>query len=257
MLNIVLPMAGHGSRFAQAGYPMPKPLIPIGARTMIELVVENLRPRQPHRFIFVCQQAHLDHYPLREHLERAAPGCVVLPVQRVTMGAACTVLLARAWIDREAPLMIANCDQYVDVDINNYLARMELDACDGLIMTMTARDPKWSFVRLDERRRIVEVVEKRVVSDEATVGIYNFRHGRDFVAAADSMIARDQRVNGEFYVAPAYNELLKRGLRLEFHNIGGERAGMYGLGIPEDLEYFTRHHLARLSGAGAVAGASL
>ncbi|MYN10027.1 glycosyltransferase family 2 protein [Pseudoduganella aquatica] len=240
MLNIVLPMAGHGSRFANAGYSVPKPLIPVGKQTMTELVVHNLRPGQPHRFIFVCQQAHLDRYGLAAHLEAIAPGCAIVPVDQVTQGAACTVLLARAFIDNDAPLMIANCDQYVDIAIDDYLARMESEQLDGLIMTMTADDPKWSFVRLDAQRRITEVVEKVVVSDEATVGIYNFRRGADFVAAADSMIAQDKRVNGEFYVAPAYNEMLAQGSRLGFYNIGSDRAGMYGLGIPEDLDYFLR-----------------
>ena len=238
MLNIVLPMAGHGSRFAVAGYDMPKPLIPVLGQTMTELVVNNLRPSQPHRFIFVCQQAHLDRYGLADHLNQIAPGCAILPVSQVTQGAACTVLLARDLIDNDAPLMIANCDQYVDIAIDDYLARMEQEQLDGLIMTMSADDPKWSFVRLDADNNITEVVEKVVVSNEATVGIYNFRHGRDFVYAADRMIAQDKRVNNEFYVAPAYNELLERGSKLGYYNVGSEGHGMYGLGIPADLEYF-------------------
>jgi dTDP-glucose pyrophosphorylase len=238
MLNIVIPMAGHGSRFAQAGYDVPKPLIPVLGQTMTELVVNNLRPSQPHRFIFVCQQAHLDRYGLADHLRQIAPGCAFLPVSQVTQGAACTVLLARDLINNDDPLMIANCDQYVDISIDDYLARMEQDQLDGLIMTMSADDPKWSFVRLDAHNNITEVVEKVVVSNEATVGIYNFRHGRDFVDAAERMIALDKRVNGEFYVAPAYNELLERGSKLGYYNVGSERHGMYGLGIPADLDYF-------------------
>lgn len=240
MLNIVIPMAGHGSRFAVAGYDMPKPLIPVLGQTMTELVVNNLRPSQPHRFIFVCQQAHLDKYGLAEHLQQIAPGCVYLPVTQVTQGAACTVLLARDLIDNDDPLMIANCDQYVDIAIDDYLARMEQDQLDGLIMTMSADDPKWSFVRLDADNNITEVVEKVVVSNEATVGIYNFRHGREFVDAADRMIAQDKRVNNEFYVAPAYNEMLERGSKLGYYNVGSEGHGMYGLGIPADLEYFLK-----------------
>lgn len=248
MLNIVLPMAGHGSRFAVAGYSKPKPLIEMGPYTMTEVVVNNLRPQQPHRFIFVCQQAHLDQYGLAAHLEQIAPGCVIVPVSQVTEGAACTVLLTRDYINNDDPLMIANCDQYVDLDINDYLARAEAPGVDGMIMTMTANDPKWSFVRLDAAGQITEVVEKVVVSDEATVGIYNFRHGRDFVQAAERMIARDERVNGEFYVAPAYNQMLAQGQRLAFHNIGADRAGMYGLGVPADLEYFMTQQYQRLLG---------
>jgi dTDP-glucose pyrophosphorylase len=252
MLNIVLPMAGHGSRFANAGYSDPKPLIKLGRQTMIEVVVDSLRPREPHRFIFLCQQAHLDRHGLAAHLQAIAPGSAIVPVSQVTEGAACTVLLARDLIDNDQPLMIANCDQYVDIDINAYLARSHEPALDGLIMTMRAHDPKWSFVRFDEQRRIVEVVEKQVVSDEATVGIYNFARGSDFVAAGQSMIRQGKRVNGEFYVAPAYNELIGLGRRLACYNIGRDRDGMYGLGVPDDLRYFMDHHFARLIAGRAL-----
>ncbi|MGZ3184117.1 MAG: glycosyltransferase family 2 protein [Telluria sp.] len=251
MLNIVVPMAGHGSRFANAGYLQPKPLIPVGGKTMIERVIDNLRPSGAHRFVFLCQQQHLERYGLADTLERAAPGCAVLPVDRVTEGAACTVLLAREYIDNGAPLMIANCDQYVDIAIDDYLAEMDRSGADGLIMTMTADHPKWSYVRLDGAGAICEVVEKQVVSNEATVGIYNFRRGSDFVRAADAMIAQDKRVNGEFYVAPAYNEMLAAGQRLAYYNIGADRAGMYGLGVPEDLEYFLAEPYSRLFGVAA------
>ncbi|MTV39982.1 glycosyltransferase family 2 protein [Duganella radicis] len=245
MIHIVVPMAGHGSRFAKAGYTDPKPLIPIGGRPMIEVVIDNLRPSQPHRFIFVCQQAHLEQYGLGARLEAIAPGCAIVPVSQVTEGAACTVLLTRDLIDNDTPLMIANCDQYIDIDIDDYLAVMEAQRLDGLIMTMSADHPKWSYVRFNADGAIVEVVEKQVVSDEATVGIYNYARGSDFVAAADAMIANDERVNGEFYVAPAYNGMIAKGSRLGFYNIGSDRAGMYGLGVPEDLDFFLAHPLGQ------------
>lgn len=248
MLNIVLPMAGHGSRFANAGYTDPKPLIPVGGKPMVELVIENLRPSQPHRFIFLCQQAHLDRYGLGQRLRAIAPGCAIIAVDQVTEGAACTVLLARALIDNNDALMIANCDQYVDMRIDDYLDSMAQDQLDGLIMTMSANHPKWSYVRFGADRAIVEVVEKVVASDQATVGIYNYARGADFVAAADAMIAANERVNGEFYVAPAYNHMIASGARLGIYNIGSDRAGMYGLGVPEDLEYFLEFQYQRLLG---------
>jgi len=238
MLNIVLPIAGRGSRFTSAGYQQPKPLIPVHGRAMIEVVADNVRPSGDHRFIFVALQEHLDHLGMRETLERAAPGCVIVPVDRVTEGAACTVLLARDYIDTDDPLMLANSDQWVDIDIDDYLAAMDRQHADGLIMTMTADDPKWSFVGLDAGGFVTRVVEKTVISNEATVGIYNFRHGRDFVWAADRMIARNLRVNNEFYVAPTYNELIAKGARIAIANVGREAAGMYGLGIPSDLTRF-------------------
>lgn len=238
MLNIVLPIAGRGSRFADAGYRLPKPLIPVHGLPMIAAVVRNVRPSTPHRFIVVALRAHLDHLGMREAIEAAAPGAVVVPVDGVTDGAACTVLLAREHIDTDAPLMLANSDQWVDVAIDEYLATMPRLGADGLIMTMTANDPKWSFVGLGADHLVTRVVEKQVISDEATVGIYNFRRGRDFVWAATRMITANRRVNGEFYVAPVYNELIAEGARIAIHNVGREDAGMYGLGIPADLDRF-------------------
>lgn len=238
VLNIVVPMAGRGSRFADAGFDLPKPLLPVHGRAMIDVVIENLRPSCPHRFIFICQREHLERFALADKLSSACEKPEVITIDHVTEGAACTVLLAEHLIGNEQPLMIANCDQYVAVAMDDYLESMRKGGYDGYIMTMTAHDPKWSYIRLDEHHKISEVVEKQVVSSEATVGIYNYRKGSDFVNAARAMIAADDRVNGEFYVAPAYNYMIRSGANIGFYNIGSDRAGMYGLGVPEDLEYF-------------------
>lgn len=250
MLNIVVPMAGRGSRFADAGYTLPKPLIPVHGFPMIQVVVANLAPRRPHRFHFLLLRDHAERHGLAPLLHSWAPGCELHYVERVTEGAACTVLLARERIDNADPLMIANCDQWVDVDIDRYLDAMGSAA--GLIMTMKGDDPKWSFVRCDEHGRVVEVVEKKVVSDEATVGVYNFARGSDYVAAADAMIRADLRVNGEFYVAPTYNELIGRGRHPAIHNIGRVGAGMYGIGVPADLEAFLANPISRKAVRGLM-----
>lgn len=238
MLNIVIPMAGLGSRFSKAGYQDPKPLIPVMGVPMIRLVIENLKPAVPHRFIFICQRAHVQAYDLETKLTQWAPGSTLIMLDGVTEGAACTVLTAQSYINNDSPLMIANSDQYIDADINAYLSCMDTEQLDGLIMTMGADDPKWSFVGLNHEGCVTRVVEKEVISNEATVGIYNFRHGRDFVQAAQEMIARNERVNGEFYVAPVYNRCIEQGARVGIWNIGTEADGMYGLGTPADLDLF-------------------
>lgn len=248
MLNIVVPMAGRGSRFANAGYDLPKPLIPLHGVPMIQVVIANLTPQADHRFHFLILREHDGAYGLADKLRAWAPGCSITYVDEVTEGAACTVLLAREAIDTDDPLMIANCDQYIDADIDAYLA--DMGDADGLIMTMWADDEKWSFVRRDDTGRVVEVVEKVVVSDEATVGIYNFARGKDFCAAADAMIAADDRVNGEFYVAPAYTRMIDRGATIECHSIGKVGAGMHGIGVPVDLDAFLASPVSRKAVAG-------
>ena len=214
MLNIVIPMAGRGSRFAKEGYAMPKPLIDVHGKPMIEVVTNNIRPKCEHKFIYLCLQEHLEKYNLENRLKEMSPNCIVVPVNQVTEGAACTVLLAEKYIDNEDMLMMANSDQYVDIDINEYIQAM--DDSDGLIMTMYADDPKWSFIKYDERKYVTMVREKEVISNEATVGIYNFKRGSDFVQYAYQMIDKNIRVNNEFYVAPVYNEMIEDGKKVKF-----------------------------------------
>lgn len=238
MLNIVVPMAGRGSRFADEGYTDPKPLISILGKRMIEVVINNLTPMRDHRFVFVCQEAHVREFDLDAIFAAACENYEIVTINGITSGAAVTVLKARKFVDVDQPLMIANSDQWIDADINDYLLDMDERSLDGSIMTMEANDPKWSYAAVDDRGAVLKVVEKEVISTEATVGIYNFAKGSDFCNFADLMIRRDMRSNGEFYVAPVYSLMADHGLNIGVYNIGEERNGMYGLGIPSDLEYF-------------------
>lgn len=238
MLNIVIPMAGAGSRFVKAGYVDPKPLIPVHSIPMIRLVIGNITPSCPHRFIFIAQNSHLERYDLPGKLETWTKGCSIIGIDGLTAGAACTVLKAKSLINTEEPLMIANSDQYVDISIDAYLSHGTEK--DGQIMTMSADDPKWSFIDTDDQGNVTRLVEKEVISSEATVGIYNFAHGRDFVRAAEAMIEKNLRVNNEFYVAPAYNQLIREGKKIGWFNIGCVDNGMHGLGTPADLTRFLR-----------------
>ena len=121
---------------------------------------------------------------------------------------------------------------------------MQGDA-DGIIMTMTAHDNKWSFIKYDTNGYVTEVREKEVISQEATVGVYNFARGAEFVSGAHDMISKNIRVNNEFYVAPVYNQLIEKGKKFRYYNIGSLQNGMYGLGVPEDLEWFLQHNIIK------------
>lgn len=236
MINIVIPMAGKGKRYTDKGYNLPKPLIDVLGKPMIVRVIENLTPSEEHTFIFVVRQEHIEKYSIDKLLKKYAPNCIIIPITNNTEGQASSVLLAKEYINNEEPLMIANCDQYVDIDINDYLQFLIDKKADGLIMTLTAINPEWSYVKLNENGLVCETVEKEVVSEHATVGIFNFRRGKDYVYAAEKMIKKDIRVNGEFYVAPVYNELLCKGATIYPYDIGSVGNGMYGMGTPKELE---------------------
>jgi dTDP-glucose pyrophosphorylase len=212
---------------------------------MIRLVISNLRPSCEHRFIFVCQRDHYVGYGLDQLLPKWATDPEVVLLDNITEGAACTVLTTKNLINGADPLMIANSDQYIDASIDQYLAELEARSLDGLIMTMTANDPKWSFAATNPDGIVTRVAEKEPISHDATVGIYNFAHGSDFVDAAEAMIEADERVNGEFYVAPVYNRMVEAGKRIGIYGIGSDGRGMHGLGTPADLEVFLSTSLAQ------------
>ena len=229
-------MAGLGSRFSEAGFKKPKPLIQVNNKTMINLVIENLTPSEEHKFIFICQKEHIRNTRLKDEIKVLTNDHIIIEVDTITDGPASSVLLAEKYINNSDPIMIANCDQFVNIDIDKYLKRSKL--YDGLIMTMWANDPKWSFVKYGDDNNIISVVEKRVVSNVATVGIYNFSNGEQFCNYAHEMINNNDRVNNEFYVAPIYNYLIKDNKKLSTYDIGNN---MYGLGTPEDLSYFLKN----------------
>jgi len=243
-LNIVIPMAGRGSRFEKAGYTFPKPLIDVDGKPMISRVIENLKPkdRKDVRFIFIVQREHYEKYDLKNVLKNAVGDLEmeVIQIDGVTEGAACTVLLGADYIDNEDELMLANSDQLVSeesIDSWFTLIRIGLPPKEeGLIMTFNSSHPKWSYAKIDDKRNVIEVAEKQVISEHATVGIYWFNRGKDFVQAAKNMIRKDVRHNGEFYVCPVYNELILEDKKIGIFTIPQEN--MMGLGDPESLKIY-------------------
>jgi len=233
-MNVLIPMAGAGSRFEQAGYTFPKPLIEVNGKPMIQLVVENLNIEAKH--IFIVQKSHCEQFNLRNMLSTISPNCEVVEVDGVTEGAACTTLLAKELIDNDEPLLMANSDQYVDWDSSEFMYSMIGDGSDAGILTFESLHPKWSYVRLDDNGFVSEVAEKNPISNRATVGIYYWNKGSDYVKYAEEMINKDIRHNNEFYVCPVFNQAIEDGKKVKIFNIDSK--DMWGLGTPEDLNTF-------------------
>lgn len=228
--NIVIPMAGEGIRFKNAGWEMPKPLTMIQGIPMIDRVIDNVGGFLPGaRFIFIIREEHEEKYQIRKRLFELAPGCKIFSCREVTEGSVCSVLLAKGCINNEHPLLIANADQLVRGSTD---LRLLSTAGDGVISCFqtTDRDNRWSYVNL-EGQRVVAVREKEVLSDMATTGIYFWNKGEDYVRYAEEMIANNERVNGEFYNAPVYNLAIREGKKI--------RAvccqNFIPLGTPEDV----------------------
>lgn len=238
-MNVVIPMAGKGSRFAQAGYTFPKPLIPINCmngKPMIQMVVENLNIDA--KFIYLVQKEHYEKYHLNTLLNLITPGCEIIQVNEVTEGAACTVLLAEKFINNDAPLCIVNSDQFLDWNSNEFFTFMQTENIEAGIATFESCHPMWSFAKLDSEGYIEKVAEKDPISNIANTGVHYFKTGKNFVTAAKRMIFNNIRVNNEFYVTPVLNELIKDGKKLKIFPI----KQFFGTGTPETLKYFEENY---------------
>ena len=237
-MNVLIPMAGRGSRFATQGYTFPKPLIDVKGKPMIQVVTENLNIKA--NYTFIVQKEHYEKYSLQHLLNLIAPNCNIVQVDGITEGAACTTLLAKEFIDNDEPLLMANSDQFVEWDSNETLYAFSNGNCDGGIITFPATHPKWSYAKLGEDGYVSEVAEKKPISEHATVGIYWWAKGSDYVKYAEQMIEKDIRVNNEYYVCPVFNEAIGDIKKVRIKEI--EKEGMWGIGTPEDLNYFLEHY---------------
>lgn len=235
-MNVLIPMAGAGSRFASAGYTFPKPLIEVNGKPMIQVVVDNLNIEA--KYTFIVQEEHYEKYNLKYLLNLIAPGCNIVQVNGITEGAACTTLLAKEYINNDEPLLIANSDQFLEWNSNECLYAFNADGIDAGIVTFKNTHPKWSYARVGEDGFVAEVAEKKPISNDATVGVYFWKHGSDYVRCAEQMIAKNIRVNNEFYVCPVFNEAIEEGKKIRIKEI----QKMWGIGTPEDLNYFLENY---------------
>jgi len=234
-LTIVLPMAGLGSRFSIMGFTLPKPLINVNGKPMIQTVVENLNTEA--QYVFIVQKAHYEQYNLGYLLPLIAKNCKIVQLDGLTEGAACSVLKGKEFIDNDNHLFIINSDQFLNWNSFDFFNKMLTSKADGGILTFKKEnDPKWSYVKLNEDNCIIQVKEKQPISNMATIGGYYFNKGSDFVEAAEKMIENNDRTNNEFYVAPVYNYLIDQNKIVIPYEIPTD--AFWGLGTPEDYNIF-------------------
>jgi len=235
--QVVIPAAGQGKRFYEAGYQHPKPLIQVQGRPMLAHVLDDFGNLQAKNIILM-QARHLEQYLAEDIISNYSPGAHFVGVDGLTEGAACTLLLAEPVLNPNAELIIANSDQKVTASVERFVYDMREQKAEGGIMTFHDTNPKWSFASADDTGRVLEVAEKNPISDHATVGIYYWKRAGDFIRSAREMISKDIRVNGEFYVCPVYNEFINSGGDVRIWEISAD--DMHGLGTPEDLERYVQ-----------------
>jgi dTDP-glucose pyrophosphorylase len=206
---------------------------------MIERVINNLSVPNA-RFFLIARKDHMIADPIIVKNLEENYNVTFIGIDKLTEGTACTVLFARSYINNSSPLLIANSDQLIDSNINDFILDSNSRNLDGSILCFEEpnKDPKWSYAQLDNNNLVVKVREKEPISINATVGIYYFNQGNYFVNYALDMIINNDRVNNEFYTCPVYNYLINSSLKIGIYNI--EKYKMNGIGTPEDLDLYLK-----------------
>jgi dTDP-glucose pyrophosphorylase len=225
-------MAGAGTRFKEKGYVVPKPLIDIQGKPMIQRVVESIGIQD--NYIFLVRNEHIKQFKIDKTLRDIVPQCTIVPVNYLTEGVACTVLLAKEFINNSQPLFIINSDQILSWDYSTFL-QYHIKRFHGSILCFKSQDPACSYVRL-KNERVVETAEKKVISEYATVGAYYWADGSDYVKYAEQMIRQGRKVKGEYYVAPVYNMAIEDGLKIGYYLV----KEFWNIGTPEGLDTYIR-----------------
>lgn len=243
-MNILIPMAGRGNRFTSEGFDKPKPLITINKQFMIELAINSLNIVGD--YIFIIRQYEEEEYnkQLVETLNKLVKNPVIIPINYVTEGPASSCLLAKRYVDSNLPLIIANCDQILEWDSKKFIEHVNNSDCDGCVVTYKSNTIKNSYVKLNNDGKAIEFAEKKVISEHSLNGIHYWKKGVDFVESAIEMIRYNDRTNNEFYIAPTYNYMIKKGKQIINYDI--EPNQHWAVGTPSDLELYKAHIYANI-----------
>lgn len=241
-LQLIIPAAGAGTRFRNAGFDVPKPLIEISGIPMLIWVICNFAPQPDDHIVIVGQEKDQLPEKLKEYLELLKCDVSFVEIEGLTKGPAATVELAIPFIKANSPVIVANSDQFVSTDFSTFLNEVRAGQSDGNILTMIASGEKWSYIGRDSAGRINKVVEKKQISDEATVGIYAWSNLAILQESISYLRDKNITVNNEFYIAPSYQFLIEESLSINTFPVGNHGDSVHGLGTPEDLAHFLLHN---------------
>lgn len=235
--NILIPVAGIGSRFSIDGYKDIKPMIRIGGKTMIERAITSLGIEG--QYIFVINTKNKQSDALIKELESIVDNPIIIRIDYLTEGPASTALLAKEFIDNDSPLIITNCDQIMEWDSNNFVDHLTETDKDGIVVTYNISTEKNSYVQLNNDGNAFHFAEKEIISEYSLNGIHFWKKGSYFVNSAESMVKKNIRVNNEFYIAPTYNELISEGKKIGVYHLDINQH--WAVGTPNDLEKYLKH----------------
>jgi dTDP-glucose pyrophosphorylase len=238
VLNLVVPIAGPQTAFNESRYGYSKNLIEVQGRPLIEHIYGKLRTLGPKSMTFIVRQDECARFHLDDVIRLLEPKANVVITDGETGGAACTVLLAIDHIARDEPLVIANGDQVIHRGLADAIHYFRFSDLDGGVVVFPSIHPRWSYVRVDKDGQVTEAAEKRPISRHATAGVYYYRRGGDFIDAAMDMIRKNAAVNEQYYVCPAFNEMILANRRVGIYQI--ERDLYFSLSTPNGVGSYER-----------------
>jgi dTDP-glucose pyrophosphorylase len=238
-MNIVIPMAGLGSRFSKEGFKNIKPLIPLNGKTFIEWSIDSVDFKNIEtQFIFVILEEHTAC--LSSNLKKIKPDCIVLTVPKLTRGAVETALAAEKYINNDDPLIITNSDQIFEWNKDKYIKYLKDSNTDADVVVVNANTDKFSYIELDRNNFGARLTEKEVISDNALVGIHYWRKGKYFVESGKELIKKDIRAKNEFYISLSYNLLIENNIKVTCYRLD-ENEKYLSIGTPEQVFDYLDH----------------
>ena len=237
-INYIFPAAGKGQRFRDVGIDTPKPLILVNDIPLLIWAISNFDIRDSDQIWIICFKAHGIREFFTINYPALAKRIKFIEISEITNGPATTVSLAVKEIDDSESIIVANTDQYVFADLTDFSNSVRKGEFEGDILTMNATGSQWSYLTKDSNNLVDNVIEKKQISDEATVGIYGFSKSIYFKKSYEKMVNLNDRVNNEFYVAPLYNYMIQNNQKIISHNIGTVGNQVMGTGVPTDLNIF-------------------
>ena len=239
-MNFIFPAAGLGIRFKNIGIKTPKPLILVHNIPLLIWAISNFNIKISDKVWIISQNSHGIEEYIKNNFKKLYQICNFINIDKTTSGPASTVEICMKYINDVEPVLIANTDQFIFKNLDEYVNLIEHSSSSGLIMTMQASGNKWSYLGRNKSGEIDLIVEKKQISSEATVGIYGFKKSSLFKNAYKKMTYLEDTVNGEYYVAPIYNQLIGDGNKVSSYDVGMIGQDVFGTGTPEDLAIFQK-----------------
>lgn len=236
-INILIPMAGLGSRFSERGFKKIKPLIEVAGVPMIKKAIDSLNIHGNYIFIVRCNE---NVNELKKYLLEYKPGCKIVDVAHLTEGSASSCYLAKELINNDNELIITNCDQYLEWDSEKFLRETRDQKLDCSVLTYNSNSNKNSFIKLNKENKAEMIREKEAISDNALVGVHYFKKGSFFIESYDEIFENKIKFKNEYYVSTVCDNMIKK-----CYNVGHvkleKKESYHCLGTPDDYFKFLKY----------------